>query len=110
MAWVNDSFTVDAGATFERGWQVFLDDGVTPYDLTGYTAKLQVRESASTTLLFEVTPTITISTGTVDSIWSAANTALMTKVLYNYALELTSSTKVIRLAEGVCNVSLEVVK
>lgn len=109
MAWVADSFEIDAGATFTRQYEVKNDDG-TVYPLTGFTAKAQVREDAAATLLFESTPTINTTTGVVTLTWTAAQTALLTKVLYNWAMEITDGTTVIRLAEGVLNVSLEIVK
>lgn len=108
---VSDNLFVDAGATFVREYVYTNEDG-TVFDLTGFTAKVQVREDAASTLLFEVTPTITILTGKVAMTWSATNTSLLTKKLYNWALELTNATSgvVIRLVEGTVTVSLEVVK
>lgn len=108
---VSDNVFVDAGATFVREYIYTNADG-TVFDLTGFTAKAQVREDAAATLLFEVTPTITVLTGKVSMTWSATNTALMTKKLYNWALELTNAGTgvVIRLVQGTVTVSLEVVK
>lgn len=37
---------IKAGATFEREFEYTNDDG-TPFDFTGYTAAMQIRESAA---------------------------------------------------------------
>lgn len=107
------SFEVEAGATFNAySFQYLQDDGVTPVDLTGWTGKLQVRETTtSSTVAIEVIPTLTPSTGMVDFTFSATQTSSLTASQYVYALELYSPTNVtVRLVEGKIFVSPEVVR
>lgn len=107
------SFEVEAGATFNAySFKYLEDDGVTPVDMTGWTGKLQVRETpASTAVALEVIPTITVPTGMIDFAFTATQTASLTASSYVYALELYGSNNlVVRLVEGKIFVSPEVVK
>lgn len=106
------NFSVDAGATYNKKiyWK---DNNGAVINMVGYTAKLQIRDYAGGNLVFEVTPTITVDTGAIDFTFTAAQTTLLTKPRYVYALELSlvaGSDPVVRLIEGTINVSLEVVK
>lgn len=105
-----DSLYVDAGATFTRQYE-YLNDDNSVFDLTGFTAKAQVR-SLSDTKMFEVTPTIDVPTGMISMTWSATQTALLVDPLYQWGLELTNAGTgvVIRLVEGSVTVSAELVK
>ena len=103
---------IDAGATFEVQFEYTNDDG-TLFDLTGWTAKFQARETTGSTLALEVTPTITTATAMITLHLTAAQTATLTKTNYVYAIELTKTgteTLVIRLVEGEIWVSPEIVK
>jgi hypothetical protein len=60
----NSSLTVVTGATWDDYFDYFEDDGVTPIDLTGYEARMQVRTekgaygtTTTTTLLLELLST-----------------------------------------------------
>jgi hypothetical protein len=109
-----DVFTlyVEAGATYFREF-VYTDPTTDePFDLTGYTAEIQIRESVSSaTATLTITPTITALEGTIAFELSATQTATLTKLKYVYALELYGDDDlVIRLAEGGVIVSPEVVR
>jgi hypothetical protein len=102
---------VEAGATFERSLVYTNDDG-SLFDLTGYTAELQVREKVtSASAILTVIPTITVLTATIAWQFTAAQTATLTAKTYVYAMELTHSDgTVIRLIEGAVTPSPEVVR
>lgn len=109
---VFDELYIEAGATFTRGYAVTnLEDG-TNFDLTGFTAKVQVRETPTSDLIFEVTPTIDVPTAYIEMTFTAVQTALLTKTEYVWAMELTKASTglVIRAVEGRISNSLEIVK
>ena len=106
----NDTLNVDAGATFTRQYVYTNTDG-SVFDLTGYTARAQVRtDYTAATATIDVNPSIDTATGTISLTFSASQTALLTNTQYVWAMELTKSPTVIRLVEGQVIVSLEVVK
>lgn len=112
MALLTYDLHIDAGATFNVSFVYTNADG-TVYPLTGYTASMQIRPSAtSTTLSASVTPTITVATGQIDVVIPAATTSTLTSSPYVWALELKAPTAdpVIRFAEGRVIVSPEVVR
>lgn len=102
---------VEAGATFSRSLVYTNDDG-SLFDLTGFTAELQVRETvASADATLTVTPTIDDETATVSWEFTATQTSALTDPTYVYAMELYGPDDlVIRLIEGVITVSPEVVR
>lgn len=102
---------VEAGATFERSLIYTNDDG-SLFDLTGYTAELQVRLTAtSATAVITLEPEIDVETATISWTFTAAQTALLTASSYVYAIELTNEDDyVIRLMEGYVIPSAEVVR
>jgi hypothetical protein len=102
---------VEAGATFSRQVTYTNADG-TVFDLTGYTAELQVRETAtSATATLTVEPDITVETGVVSWTFTATETSTLTAAKYVYAIELTHTDgTVIRFIEGDLVVSPEVVR
>lgn len=110
MAFIANLY-IEAGATFTREITYTNDDG-TLFDLTDYTAELQVRETASSaTATITKTPTISVPDGTISWTFSAAETSTLTADKYVYALELTKTDgTVIRLVEGNLTISPEVVK
>jgi len=101
---------IDQGADWYVNFQWENPNG-TPIDVTGYTAKLQVRTSPlAKTAVLTLTNTsgisITGSTGTFAIHATAAQTAAITNGLYSYDMEITSPTNVItRLIQGTFNVS-----
>ena len=86
-------------------------DGVA-FSLTGWTAKLQVRENPSTSAIIDITPTVNTSDNSVSFSLTPTQTALLTKTDYVWALELTqtSTGKVLTLARGQVEVTPEIVK
>jgi len=100
---------VEAGATFVRDFVYTNEDG-SLFDLTGYSAAMQIRPSVtSSTLTLAVTPTINVTTATISVELTATQTAALTGS-YVYAIELTDAPLVIRFAEGEVIVSPEVVR
>jgi hypothetical protein len=86
-------------------------DGIA-FSLTGYTAKLQVRENPSTAAILDVTPTVNTSDNSVSFSLTPTQTSLLVKTDYVWALELTqtSTSKVLTLARGQVLVTPEIVK
>lgn len=110
MAFIANLY-VEAGATFSRTITYTNDDG-TLFDLTDYTAELQVRETVSSaTAVITKVPTIDVEAATISWTFSAAETATLTAEKYVYGLELTKTDgTVTRLVEGDLTVSPEVVR
>lgn len=103
---------IEQGATWSRTITVEDPDG-TPIDLTGYSARMQVRSSydAQTALLSLSSPSGGISidplTGTLALTATAAQTAAMPAGIHVYDLELVIGTAVDRLLAGRARVSPE---
>lgn len=107
---------IEQGATFTFPL-VYKDSNDVPVNLTGYTARMQVRRSkASTTAVLTLTTengSITLggSAGTIDIVASAEDTAAIPIKVGVYDLELVSpSGNVKRLIEGEVTISQEVTK
>jgi len=100
---------IEAGATFTRDIVYTNEDG-SDFNLTGYTGKLQVRPTVtSSTLSLEVIPTINVTTSTISWTFTPAQTSALVNG-YAYALEITNGAIVIRLIEGTLVVSPELVR
>ena len=102
------NIVAEQGATFNLNFRVETDG--TPWNLTGYTFKMQVRRStsASTTLLNITSATMT-SVGHVSATVSAATMADVPAGRWVYDIELTSSgAEVTRILEGRFIVTAEV--
>jgi hypothetical protein len=86
-------------------------DGVA-FALTGFTAKLQIRENPSTAAIIDIIPTVNTSDNSVNFSLTPAQTSLLTKTDYVYAIELTqtSTSKVLTLARGQVLVTPEIVR
>lgn len=100
---------IQAGATYLREFVYKNEDG-TVADLTGFTAKFQIRPTVtSNTLTLEIIPTIDVPTGVVTLALTPTQTAgLITGFVY--AVELTNGTITVRLSEGQLVISPEVVR
>lgn len=102
------------GSTFIKQL-TYAIDGV-PVNLTGYTAKMQVREShASPVVIVDLTTensgiTLGGSLGTITLTISAAVTEALVSKEYVYDLELISGANVYRLVEGKFLVTPEVTR
>lgn len=103
----------DQGATFQRQL-TWTDSTGTAVNLTGYTARMQVRPTVdSSTLTLELTTSngrITLggSAGTIDLLVLAS--AMTMAGDYVYDLELVYSTTVTRLVQGFFTVRAEVTR
>lgn len=106
---VKDDFTVDAGGTLTRKF-VYETTGGTPIDLTGYTAKAQVRHSSGGALVIDAVPTIDIPTAEITMTWTAEQTQKLVDSNYVYGLEITNGTNVVVLTRGIIMVNQEIVK
>jgi len=100
---------VDAGATWRVEFE-YTNEDETVFDLTGYTAKMQFRETPDAVLALEMDADIDVVKGTLVFVASATETSSLTLPLYSYAVELTNGTEVIRLVQGSVHVSAEVVR
>jgi hypothetical protein len=107
---------VNAGSTFPNPFQdaIFYptDNVGAPFSLTGWTAKLQIRETPASGPHIDIIPTVNTTDNFVSFSLSAAQTALLTKASYVWACELTqtSTGKVMTLARGLVEVSPEIVR
>ncbi len=102
------NIVAEQGATFNLNFRVETDG--TPWNLTGYTFKMQVRRStsASTTLLNITSATMT-SVGRVSATVNAATMSDVPAGRWVYDIELTSSGgQVTRILEGRFIVTAEV--
>lgn len=106
------SLDIDAGATFDLSFKITNDDD-SIFDLTGYSARLQIRKTAdAATAIINVVGVIHVATGIVNTPITAAQTSLLTDPDYVYSVELSASggEPVYRLVQGNVFVSPEVVR
>lgn len=110
------NITCNQGATLSRTL-TWADPAKNPINLTGYTARMQVRETAaSNTVVLELTTSNTRITlggtaGTVTINVNAATTTSLTPGKYVYDLEVVSGGgEVTRLVEGNFIVKAEVTR
>lgn len=109
-------FEIEQGATLLKPI-VWKDSDGNPVNLTGYTAKMQVRQNVSASdVLLELSTTngrlsISAMSGQVTMIFSATTTAAITWSRGKYDLELTAlDGTVTRLLEGEITVSKEITR
>lgn len=102
---------IDAGATFQRQFEYTNDDG-SLFDLTGYSAKMQIRQTPEGELVLEHIPEINVEDALITVYLTAEETSELTLTEYVYAIELTAvgGEPVTRLVEGGVEVSPEVVR
>lgn len=110
----NYDLTIEQGATFAQRITYKVPAG-TPVDLTGYTARLQVRRTAASPVALSLTTenggiTLGGAAGTIDLAITATATAAIAADAYVYDLELVSGATVTRLLEGNVVVSREVTR
>ena len=82
------------------------------FSLTGWTARLQIRENPSIAAIIDITPTVDTTANSVSFSLTPAQTASLVRTDYVWALELTqtSTGKVLTLARGQVLVVPEIVK
>ena len=106
---------VDQGATFSRVL-TYKDDAGNPVNLTGYTARMQVRDTydAAGVALNLTTENGGIALGgalgTITLAATATATAAITADQYVYDLEMITGSQVTRLVEGTFTVTPEVTR
>jgi hypothetical protein len=100
---------IDAGTTWRIEFE-YTNEDETVFDLTGYTAEMQLRETPDAALALSLDATIDIELGRLAFIASAEETSSLTLPTYAYAVELTNGTEVIRLVQGSAHVNPEVVR
>lgn len=109
------NFYVYRGATFSEQIE-WKDESGTPVNLTGFTARLHMRETLEAT-----DPFLTLTTenggislggvaGTIQLLASATQTTAITATSGVYDLELVSGANVTRLLEGLVIISPEVTR
>jgi len=110
------NITCQQGATLKRTL-TWLEPNKDPINVTGYTARMQVRETAdANTVVLELTTannriTLGGTAGTIDLLVSANTTANLTPGLYVYDLEMVSGGgEVSRIVEGNFVVKAEVTR
>jgi tRNA threonylcarbamoyladenosine modification (KEOPS) complex Pcc1 subunit len=108
-------FTADQGATFSQviTWKDSTDS---PIDLTGYTARMQIRQKVSSSVALALTTengriTLGNSSGTISLYVTATDMAALPAGPYTYDIELVSgSGAVSRLLMGTFVVRSEVTR
>ena len=121
------SFTIDQGATKEFT-VIYADANNNPIDLTGYTAKMQIRPSPGSETLYATLSTtispngsglyitglpsspVPATSGSIGVVMSAALTTSLNFGEASYDLEIKSGTYVIRVIEGKVRLNKEVTK
>jgi hypothetical protein len=110
MASVQDNFTIDAGGTLVREF-IYKDDNGDTIDISGYSARAQVRKSTYGDLVFASVPTIAEETFVITMTWTAEQTSLLLDSNYVYGLEIYNEAgDVAVLTRGVLTVNQEIVK
>ena len=107
------NITIDQGETYTNTNSVFLADGVTAMNLTGYTVASKMRKHYTSTASHTINTTITspATAGLIDSSLSATETSAIKAGYYVYDLEITSSGGVVtRVVEGKIQMKPEVTK
>ena len=107
------NITIDQGETYTNTNSVFLADGTTAMNLTGYTVASKMRKHYTSTASHTINTTITnpATAGLIDSSLSATETSAITAGYYVYDLEITSSGGVVtRVVEGKIQMKPEVTK
>ena len=106
------NFTLEQGSTFSR--QITVQENGTALNLTGYTARMQMRSTHdSSTIALTYTSTIAspASNGIVNLSATASQSAAIEEGIYVYDLEIESGTGVVtRLMEGKVTVTPEVTR
>lgn len=110
------NITIEQGARWARS--IVVDSDGTPWNLTGYDARMQIRQRyTSSTAEISLTVgdgiTITAAAGQIDLAIGATDTAAFDFLAGHYDLELippAGEDHVIRLLEGTVTVSREVTR
>lgn len=103
---------IDQGATWTVNI-VYTDYNGDPVNLTGYTARMQLREKFTSTAVLTLTTsngglTLTPLTGGIAVSATAVQTEAIPAGFYLYDLELTSGSEITRLIQGQITVRAQV--
>lgn len=105
------NFTFEQGATFSR--QLTVQDNGAAMNLTGYSARMQLRSSVeSTTVALTVTCAITNATSGIITVSNTATETMGVDAgIYVYDLEIESSAGVVtRLMQGTATITANVTR
>ena len=97
------NLTIDQGITYTNDITIYQADGVTPTNLTGYTAASQFRRNYTSTAYTAFTCTIASpnTLGRINMSLTATQTAAIKAGYYYYDVEITNSAgTVTRVMEG----------
>ena len=101
---------IDQGSTFASTVTVEAPNGLL-FDLTGYTARGQIRKSYSSTTAVDFTTSITSpTTGEINIALDAETTAGMKPGRYQFDIEIVRDTTVQRVIEGQVEVNPRVTR
>lgn len=104
---------IEQGATFDQEF-IWKDSTGTPIDLTGYTARMKIRQLKTDAEIISLTSSsgITIASGgSITILITATQTAALPTCRGRYDLELQDSTGVVtRLLQGDVEISAEVTR
>jgi hypothetical protein len=98
--------TIEQGATFILPIQWMQPDAITPYDLTGFTVRMQMRKSQGSPVLFDATTAngkiiIIAAQGKITVTMTAAETSALDTKAAKYDLEAISSGGIVyRVIQG----------
>lgn len=103
--------TIEQGATFILPIQWMQPDAITPYDLTGFTVRMQMRKSQGSPVLFDATTAngkiiIIAAQGKITVTMTAAETSALDTKAAKYDLEAISSGGIVyRVIQGSVTIS-----
>jgi hypothetical protein len=104
------NLSIDQGSTFAATVTVEAPNGLT-FDLTGYTARGQIRKTyTSTTAVSFITSIPAPTTGEIDLSLSATTTAGLKPGRYQFDIEITMGSTVQRVIEGQVEVNPRVTR
>jgi hypothetical protein len=110
---VTHNFTLDQGATLEYEFEVTNPDG-SPYDFTGHTVRSQMRQTFSSSIAFNLNPTIDgnkIILNMTDAQSSAISILNNSITDYVYDVEIINASSVVwKFVRGVIKVTPEATK
>ncbi|MCP3685457.1 MAG: hypothetical protein GY861_22625 [bacterium] len=115
MAAAREDLLIEQGATFRKRY-VWYDSQDMPIDLTGYTARMHIREKIEDDLILEELTTengrivLNADIGSVDLQISATDTSAIDWKRGYYDIEIENGSIVTRLVQGRVEVSEEVTR
>ena len=103
---IKANFTIDQGTDFVASIDVIQDDGVSVFDLTGYSVAAQMRKNYASTSAVTFISTHTAEGGQIILSLPSSTTVDIEPGRYLYDVEITSDQGAItRVVEGVATVT-----